>query len=169
MKKTVLLLLVFACFSCEKPTQKKWEMFYGYTSGDIVGEYVNSGADDAFSDLTEGNECHLCTDAQVGISALSGGSISFHILCSDHNNFEKSFSGKPALGENAFLISLYGNMTNLKRYGVSAKVLKNAENAVRLEGFVAEDHYEREYNSATHTYDTLFSYSVKYYFDVVKE
>lgn len=169
MKKTVLFLIVFACFSCEKPVSKEWGKLYGYTNDDIVGRYVNSGVADAFAGLAEGNECHLCPNAQVRISANSGESVSFHILCPDHNGFEKTLSGRPALGGNAFLISLYGSMANLKRYGVSATVLKNAENKVRLEGFVAEDHFERQYNTATQTYDTLLSHSVKYYFDVVKE
>ena len=163
----MLLLLVIACFSCEKQETKEWSKFYGYTNNDIVGDYIHSGFSDAFADLIESSSAHLCVDAQVKITSTSETGVLFRIDCPDHN-FAKAFSGRPSPNSGSFLISMGGAMSGLKRYVLSATVRKNAEESVRLEGFVSEDHFVREYNTATQKYDTVFDHSVKYYFDVVK-
>ena len=167
MKKIMLLLLVIACFSCEKQETKEWSKFYGYTNNDIVGDYIHSGFSDAFADLIESSSAHLCVDAQVKITSTSETGVLFRIDCPDHN-FAKAFSGRPSPNSGSFLISMGGAMSGLKRYVLSATVRKNAEESVRLEGFVSEDHFVREYNTATQKYDTVFDHSVKYYFDVMK-
>ena len=167
MKKIALLLLVIACFSCEKQETKEWSKFFGYTNDDIVGEYVHSGLSSAFAALTESNSAYLCADAQVKITSTSETGVLFRIDCPDHN-FAKSFSGRPSPNSGSFLINMGGAMSGLKRYVLSATVRKNDEEKVRLEGSVSEDHFVREYNTTTQKYDTIFDHSVKYYFDVVK-
>ena len=167
MKKIALLLLVIACFSCEKQETKEWSKFFGYTNDDIVGEYVHSGLSTAFADLTESSSAYLCADAQVKITSTSETGILFRIDCPDHN-FAKSFSGCPSPNSGSFLINMGGAMSGMKRYVLSATVRKNGEEKVRLEGSVSEDHFVREYNTATQKYDTIFDHSVKYYFDVIK-
>lgn len=172
MKKTVLLstfclLFVMVFVSCEKNEKKEWNRFMGYAVSDIVGEYSYSNVSDAFSSLIESDEGHLCSDAEVSITSNSAQTISFHMVCPNHN-FQKSFSGKPSQNSNDFLIDLYGGMSNLKRYGVTAEVMKNEQNNVRLKGFVTEDHYQRIYDTEAQVYDTVYDYSVKYYFDVIK-
>lgn len=172
MKKTFKLSMFFLLFatvfvSCEKNEKKEWSVFLNYGVSDIVGEYSHSNASDAFSDLMESDEGHLCPDAKVSIVSKSEETISFSLVCPDHN-FQKSFSGKPSLNTNDFLIDMYSNMSNLKRYGVTAKVMKNAQNDIRLNGFVTEDRYKRFYDTEAQIYDTVYDYSVKYYFDVIK-
>ena len=167
MKKIALLLLVIACFSCEKQETKEWSKFFGYTNDDIVGEYVHSGLSTAFADLPESSSAYLCADAQVKITSTSETGILFRIDCPDHN-FAKSFSGCPSPNSGSFLINMGGAMSGMKRYVLSATVRKNGEEKVRLEGSVSEDHFVREYNTATQKYDTIFDHSVKYYFDVIK-
>ena len=63
---------------------------------------------------------------------------------------------------------MYGNWSNFRQYGFVAEVLQNAQNDVRLKGFVTEDHYDRVFNTVTQTYDTVYDYSIKYYVDVIK-
>lgn len=168
MKRIALVLLVLACVSCGKtPKENEWVRFYGYTSSDVAGVYAFSGAADAFKDLTENEDTHLCPDAQINVTATSAQTIAFQFSAPEHG-FQKSFSGRTSLNANAFLISMYKEMENLKQYGLSATVLKNAEEDVRLEGYVTEDHYKREYNTVEGHYDTIFDYSVKYFFDVKK-
>lgn len=167
MKKIALVLIVFACVSCGKQEVKEWQKFYGYTNADIAGEYTFSGVADAFEDLVESDESHLCADALINVVATSEQTISFQ-FSSPENGFQKSFTGRTSLNPNAFLVSIYTEMSNLKRYGLSATVMKNMENDIRLEGFVTEDHYERVYDPMDQVYDTVFNYSVKYFFDVIK-
>ena len=162
-----LLLLLSVCMvSCQKE-QKEWSKLYGYSQDDIVGRYTYSQLPEAFSGLMESEEAHLCADAQVSITSASEQNIVFSLSCPDHG-FQRSFSGRPTLNANAFLIGMGGGWVGLKRYALSATVLKNTQDAVRLDGFVSEDHYEKVFNTEEDKYDTLFTYSVKYYFDVIK-
>lgn len=172
MKKTFTLSLFCLLFamvfvSCEKNEKKEWSRFLGYTVSDIVGEYSYSNASDAFSSLIESDEGHLCPDAEISITSNSAQAVSLRVVCPDHN-FQKSFSGKPSLNANDFLIEMYGGMSNLKRYGITTEVMKNEQKDVRLKGFVTEDHYQRIYDTEAQVYDTVYDYSVKYYFDVIK-
>ncbi len=159
-------LLLAAMVSCEKE-QKEWSKLYGYTQDDLVGQYSYSQSPGAFASLVENENAHLCSDAVVSIAATSEQNITFGLSCPDHN-FQRSFSGKPSLMSNAFLISMGSGWVGLKRYALSATVLKNAQNDIRLEGFVSENHYERFYNADEERYDTVLSNSVNYYFDVIK-
>jgi hypothetical protein len=172
MKKTITLSMICLLFaaafvSCGKNEKKEWSRFIGYTVNDIAGQYAFSNASDAFSSLMESEEGHLCSDAIVSIYANSAQTISLTVDYPDHN-FQKSFSGKPSLSPNPFLISMYGNMVNYRQYGVSAEVMKNEQNDIRLKGFVTEDHYQRIYDEVAQAYDTVYDYSIKYYFDVIK-
>lgn len=172
MKKTIILctlclLGAMALVSCKKEPKKEWSKFYGYTIKDIVGEYAYSYAPDAFSGLMESDEGHLCFDAEVNISATGEQTMLFH-MASPSRNFQRNFSGRPSLTSDAFLITMSSNWINLKKYTLTSEVLKNDQNNVRLNGFVSEDHYERVYNTLLSKYDTVYDYSVKYYFDVIK-
>ena len=172
MKKSFVLsvfcLLVAVAFvSCEKKKQQEWSKFYGYAIDDISGQYSYSEAPDAFSGLIESDEGHLCPDAEVSVSPTSAQTVLVNVVCPERN-FQKCFSGRPNLNANAFLIDMYGSMINFKRYGITAEVLKNAEDDVRLKGFVTEDHFVRVYDNVAQAYDTLYDYSIKYYFDVIK-
>jgi len=173
MKKTLTLsifcLLFAATFVSCKKVEKEWSKFYGYTVDDIVGQYTFSGASDAFANLVESDEGHLCFDAEVSINSNSASAqtVSLRVACPDHN-LVKNFSGKPSPNDSPFLIDMYGRMNNFKQYGFTTEVLTNAQNDIRLKGFVTEDHYQREYNTETMSYDTVFDYSIKYYVDVIK-
>lgn len=162
----VCLLMALTFVSC-KEEKKEWNNFYGYSNEDIVGEYSYSNAPDAFWKLIESDEGHLCPDAEVTVASVSEQSILFKVVCPDHG-FQKNFTGRPTLNQNDFLVRLYTGMSNLKRYGLTAEVLKNEQDDIRLSGFVTEDHYKRVGSAETGSYDTVYDYSVKYYFDVIK-
>ena len=161
------LLGALALTSCKPDQKNEWGKFYGYTIGDIVGAYTFSNAPDAFDQLIESDEGHLCRDAEVNVSANGPETVLFRVSCPDHN-FQRSFSGRPAMGSNAFLVSMSSGWVNLKQYTLMSEVLKNGQNNIRLSGFVSEDHYERVYNPLESKYDTVYDHSVKYYFDVMK-
>lgn len=172
MKKTIVvctlcLLGTMVLVSCQKEPKKEWSKFYGYTVKDIVGEYAYSNVPDAFVGLLESDEGHLCYDAEVNISSTSEQTILFH-MASPSRNFQRNFSGRPALTNGAFLITMSSSWVNLKKYTLTSEVLKNDQSNIRLNGFVSEDHYERVYNPLQSKYDTVYDYSVKYYFDVSK-
>ena len=164
---SMLCLLFAATFVSCKKDKKEWTKFYGYTIDDIAGQYVFSNASDAFSNLMESDEGHLCFDGEVSINPTSAQTVSLRVSCPDHH-LVKNFSGKPSPNANAFLIDMYGNWSNFRQYGFVAEVLQNAQNDVRLKGFVTEDHYDRVFNTVTQTYDTVYDYSIKYYVDVIK-
>ncbi|MBQ6770366.1 MAG: hypothetical protein IJP44_05235 [Bacteroidales bacterium] len=165
---SMLILVGMAVLaSCEKEGDKEWNKFYGYAKDDIVGEYAFSNLSDAFDGLMESDEGHLCPDAQVNVSATGDQTVLFH-MASASCNFQRNFSGRTTLNANDFLISMYSGWVNLKRYNVTAEVLKNKQDAVRLKGYVSEDRYERVYNTEEAQYDTVYDYSIKYYFDVTK-
>lgn len=162
-----LLLLMGACLASCNKKEKEWNYLFGYTCDDIIGTYRYSNAPDAFSMLKENDYCHLCEDAQVTVNPSSSDRVDFRLVF-PNQNFQKSFLGKPNTSSNAFLVSMYSDWSGLKLYGLSADVMTNAKEEVRMKGFVTEDHYSRKYNEITSTYDTLFDYSVKYYFDIIK-
>lgn len=163
---TVLSMAFLA--SCEKDVNKEWGKFYGYAKDDIVGEYAFSNLSGAFDGLIESDECHLCPDAQVSVSSTGDQTVLFN-MASPERNFQKSFSGQPKLTANDFLLTMYSGWINLKRYNVTANVLTNDQDEVRLKGFVSEDRYERVYNTEEAQYDTVYDYSIKYHFDVIKK
>lgn len=170
MKKKIFLSAIFliamVLISC-KPEKKEWERFFGYSPADIVGEYGFSGASDAFAGLLESEEGILCADAVVNVSSPTAQTVNFSVNCPDHN-FQKGFLGRPSLNANAFNVMMDGGWSNLKRFNLYADVMKIEQGIIRLIGFVNEDHYERVYNNNTQVYDTVYDYSVKRYFDVIK-
>ena len=153
--------------SCKKEGDKEWSKFYGYTNEDIVGQYAFSSLSDAFSGLIESDEGHLCYDAQVSVSSTGAQTVLFH-MASPSRNFQRNFSGLPKRTAGDFFISMYSGWFNLKRFNVTADVMKNDQSTVRLKGYVSEDHYVRVYNVEAARYDTVYDYSIKYYFDVIK-
>ena len=172
MKKTIFLfitcvLVAMAFVSCQKEQKKEWSKLYGYTNEDIIGTYAYSNASDAFDGLMESDEGHLCPDAEVSVSANGAQTVLFRVSCPDHN-FVRNFSGRTALTDNAFLVTMSSGWVNLKKYTLTSEVLNNDQNNIRLQGFVSEDRYERVYNAQESKYDTVYDYSIKYYFDVIK-
>ena len=143
---SVLLILGFLFVSCEKPKEKEWKKYYGYTNSEIIGSYSYSYVDDAFDGLTESLYCHICNDARINITSDSENTVLFTIN-SAKAELNASLDGNPALNEDDFLITLTDSY-----YELTAYVYTNASGQIRLHGFV------RKY------YPNI----VNYYFDVIK-
>jgi hypothetical protein len=171
MKKVALVLLVLACVSCEKPAEKRWEKFYGYTNADITGQYTNSYISDAFEDISESGYCTICDDADINIIANQGNTVSF-CFKSVKGNLEKTLTGVPTLNNDDYLMQLYSSKTflsSLKFYSFKlfSRVYHDKDQMVRLHGYVSKDFYVIENNGNGFT-DTIADYSDVYYFDVIK-
>lgn len=163
----LIVLCAVALVSCKPEEKKEWSKFYGYTSNDLVGDYAFSNASNAFANLIESDEGHLCEDAEITVTAASAQTITFRME-SPRLHFVKVFTGRPTLNQNTSLINMYSSWSNLRRFGLTSEVLKNDKGDIRLQGFISDDHYERVFNTETGVYDTLYEYSIKYYFDVIK-
>lgn len=156
----MVLVLGIMLVSCQKDASKEWEKYYGYSLDDIKGTYKYSNVSDAFEDLTENNYCHLCDDAVVTItsSLISTSSIDFNINCPEVG-FNKTFSGRPTLNENDFLISMSIPSSAVHpNYELTTYVYKNVKGDIRLHGFARHVHHP----------GTDEEYKVNYYFDVIK-
>ena len=103
----LMLVLGVLLFSCKKDETKEWKQFYDFTLEDIMGTYTYSNLSGAFEALTENDFCHICKDAVVNISPYLGSntSIEFKVNC-QKANFNKSFTGHPAMNDENFLVSM---------------------------------------------------------------
>jgi len=164
----LLLLLGILLVSCEKDSTKEWEKYYGYSLDEIKGSYTYSNISGAFDGLTENNFCHLCDDAEVGISSYmdSESSIEFKINC-PKAGLNKSFTGRPVLNENGFLVLMsIPSTAEYPDYELTVYVYRNAKGEIRLHGFARHIYYEIviENDMPVHHVKTV----VNYYFDVKK-
>ncbi len=172
------MLLAFATVlsltSCGKKSIS-WANFFNYDRDDIVGEYVFSNENDAFSHLVGSEYCHICKDAQISIAPVDEEQVELNINC-PNENFHKTFTGNPKKAENDYLINLSTSRTHVSQgffrsYSVLANVYKNDANKIRLHGEAAENYWQLEEDSISsiHNGNYILHHSVKYYFDVVKE
>lgn len=160
---SLLLSLCVAFVSCkDQKESKEWESFYGYTVEDIIGEYGFSNLINAFDGLTESDYCHICDDAEISVVALTNTSVQFNFNCAGLG-FDKSFMGRPTLNDNDFLIRMATTLQyqsgKLKDYQLTSYVYRNANQDLRLHGYVTENIYEA---------DTVLLDRINYYFDVIK-
>ena len=157
----LLLMVGVLLVACQKDATKEWEKFSGYTIDDIKGTYNYSNVSGVFDDLTENSYCHLCDDALVTIasSLISTSSIDFTVNC-PKAVFKKTFSGRPTLNDNDFLISMSIPTGEVHpSYELTAYVYRNAKGDIRLHGFARHVHHP----------GTEEEYKVNYYFDVLKK
>lgn len=169
--KFLPIIFVFGIIfvSCEKQSQEsEWNKYYGYTNEEIDGTYAFSKVADAFDGLTESAYCHVCEDAQIDITAGSGGTIEFKVNC-PNDNFNRTFEGRPCVTDNDFLINMtapsWGANPN---YELTVYVYKNEQGDIRLHGFARHIIYELVYNPQTEQNDHVVKSKINYYFDVVK-
>ena len=166
------LVLVFGLllFSCKKDETKEWKQFYDFTLADIMGTYTNSNVSGAFDALTENDFCHICEDAVINMSSYLGSdsSIEFNVNC-QKANFNKSFTGRPVMNDDNFLISMSMPATSIyPYYEVTAYVYKNDKGNVRLHGFARHIYYENVVVDFDGTEHKDVKSMVNYYFDVLK-
>ena len=183
MKNTVLFValatLLFSFASC-RDDEKGWRKMYGYTANDIDGTYSYSNAEDAFEDLTEGEFCILCDDADISITATSDNSIRF-VMKSEEEDYYKIYTGVAPLNSHDFMIDIKGNTQNMSSmsyviYFLNSRVYTNEEGQVRLEGnsahhrFQINEHtiYDEYHVPVGVYYDTTLASVKRYYFDVIK-
>ena len=166
------MVLVFGLllFSCKKDETKEWKQFYDFTLADIMGTYTNSNVLGAFDALTENDFCHICEDAVINMSPYLGSnsSIEFNVNC-QKANFNKSFTGRPVMNDDNFLISMSMPATyTYPDYEVTAYVYKNDKGNVRLHGFARHIYYENIVVDFDGTEHKDVKSMVNYYFDVLK-
>ena len=165
----VLFILSLLFVSCEKQPQKEWTKLYGYTAEEIAGTYAFSNISDAFESLTENAYCHVCEDAKIDITAGSANTIEFHVNCPS-DEFNRTFEGRPRATDDDYLINLtYPAISSHPSYELTAYVYKNDKDDRRLSGFVAENYWKVITYPDSDDKDTIFDYSIKYHFDVVRD
>ena len=165
----LMLVLGVLLFSCKKDETKEWNQFYDFTLEEIMGTYTYSNVSGAFDALTENDFCHICEDAEVSISPYLGSdsSIEFKVN-SQKASFNKSFTGRPALNDDNFLINMSMPASSIyPDYEVTAYVYKNDKGDVRLHGFARHIYYENIVDSDGTVHKDVKS-MVNYYFDVIK-
>lgn len=168
---TVLVVLGLAFSACKEKPEMKWKNNYGYTIDEIAGIYAFSKVDGAFGDMSD-EGCFACTDAEINIAAVGTQSIEFRINCPDEG-LSRTFMGRPTLNSNDFLISMtsgyFSSGTKLQAYNLTAYVLENEAQEIRLHGFVALNIYKVIQPDANNPVaDTIVDDGTYYYFDVIK-
>lgn len=183
MKKSIVFVamatILMAFTSCHKD-KNGWQKFYGYTPNDIAGAYAFSNDEKAFKDLTEGEFCHLCSDAEINITATSDNTIKFE-MNSEEFDYHKVYMGKAPLNSHDFMIDIKGNTqvfssTSFLVCFLNSRVYQNADGKIRLEGDSFHNRYHIKhtvvYDNQHHPVDTLHDTtlysSTRYYFDVIK-
>ena len=180
IKILAIAAVAVAYVSCKKD-KSEWSDFRGYTRDDVAGTYVFSESGEAFKNLTEGDYCILCPEAEINIVKSGQESVKFKINCPDHN-YNKEFVGKTPLNPNDFLIDIRGNKqwqgpSSFIQNRVQSRVYRNDKNEIRLAGSGIQDAYEikehfiygEQHQIVDTIYDTIFKSSRNYYFDVIKE
>lgn len=175
MKKFKLLALLcmmglfFVSCKNEDP-ESEWENFYGYTNEDIIGDYTFSNIEGVFNDV-EGTGRYACPDAEIKIIPYFESSVELRINCPS-DNFSKSFQGQPIHNDDDFMLHMTSGYipsgNKYKAYNVTAYVMKNDKQQLRLHGYSAVNTYhtvEGEGGAAIYVMDN----GVYYYFDVIKD
>lgn len=158
----MLVALAMMLVSCEKPPKSEWSYIYGYSNEDVIGTYHFSNVSDAFETLTEGEYCHLCSDAEISIAPYATNSVEFHVK-SANAGYDQIFTGAPSHNNNDFLITMSNQVGSTTEYTVTASVYNNAKGDIRLHGFARKIIYGID--TENHKY---LKYCYNYYFDVIK-
>ena len=165
----LVLVLGVLLFACKKDETKEWKQFYNYTLEDVMGTYSYSNLSSAFDGLKEDEFCHICEDAVVSLSPYLGSDSSVEFKVSSQKaGFNKTFTGRPVLNGDAFLISMSMPTSVYPDYEVTAYVYKNDKGNVRLHGFARHIYYENLVVDFDGTVHKDVKSMVNYYFDVVK-
>ena len=170
LKLLALFCLLATCFaSCKEDPKAEWENFYGYTNDDIIGSYSYSNIADAF-DGVEGSGRYACTDAEIDIRSYSGSSVEFSINCPGEN-FSRTLHGNPTPNDGDFMLRMSSGYIpsgdKYKAYNVTAYVMKNASQQLRIHGYASVNTYnivEGEGGGQTYVQDD----GIYYYFDMIK-
>ena len=173
-RKLIALICLLGIFftSCNKEPKTEWKDFYNYTNADIVGTYSYSNVSNAFDEV-EGTGRHACPDAQVNIRASQDNPdwVEFSVNCPDAG-FSWTFEGLSSPNEGTHLINMSTGFihTNGKilAYNVTAYVLKNEKQQLRLHGFAAKNTYEEVADEETGLTKYVQTDGEYYYFDVIK-
>lgn len=175
MKNLKLIVLFFGLgmffVSCEKK-QNEWENFYGFTNEDVVGTYSYSNIASAF-DGVEGISRYACYDADIKITASStqSGKLVFLLNCPDEN-YSRTIEDLVTPNENDFMIRMSSGIIHsgaqVKAHNITAYVMKNAKNQIRLHGFAAVNTYKVVTNPESGLESYIIDDGVYYYFDVIK-
>ena len=166
----LLCLLGLFLASCEKEPKTEWNNYYGYAKEDIIGTYSFSNIDGVFNDV-EGIGRHACPDAEIRIVGFEGKQVEFSINCPSAV-FSRTFQGLPTVNSNDFMLQMTSGYVpsgsnKYKAYNVTAHVLKNAQQEIRLHGYAALNTYhtvEGEGGGLIYVMDN----GEYYYFDVIK-
>lgn len=172
--KLIALVCLLGLFftSCDKAPKNEWKDYFGFTDAEIIGTYSYSKLSDAFDEV-EGTGRHVCLDAQVSIQASQENSswIKFTVNCPGEG-FSRTFNGQATPNEDDHMIHMSTGYIHaggkIKAYNLTADVLKNEKQEIRLHGFAAENTYEliTDVETGATTYNTIDG--EYYYFDVIK-
>ena len=171
--KLITLLCVLGVFfaSCKEEPKNEWKDHYGFSNEDIIGTYSYSNISNAFDEV-EGTGRHICPDAQVTIRASHDNPdwIEFSMNC-PNETFSRTFEGMATPNEGDHMIHMSTGYIHsggkIRAYNVTAYVLKNEKQELRLHGYAAHNTYvsETSEDGVTTYTQTNGEY---YYFDVIK-
>ena len=172
--KLIALICLLGIFftSCEKEPKSEWKDFYNFTNEDIIGTYHYSDVSNAFDEVV-GTGRHACIDAQVSIRALyeNPDEVRFSVNCPDEN-FSRTFEGLATPNEGDHMIHMSTGYIHsggkIRAYNVTAYVLKNEKQEIRLHGFAAKNTYEEVADEETGLTSYVQTDGEYYYFDVIK-
>jgi len=172
--KLIALVCLLGIFfvSCNKESTTEWKDYYGYTNEEIIGAYSYSNISNAFDEV-EGTGRHACPDAEINIQALDGNpnGIRCSVNCPDEG-FSRTFEGLATPNEGDHMIHMSTGYIHsngkILAYNVTAYVLKNAKQELRLHGFAAKNTYEEVADEETGITTYIQTNGEYYYFDVIK-
>lgn len=168
----IVCLLSLFFVSCEKEPKLEWKDYFGFTNEEIVGTYVYSNVSNAFDEV-EGTGRHACADAKISIRASQNNPnwVEFSVNCPDEN-FSRTFEGLSTPNEGDHMIHMSTGYIytggKIRAYNVTAYVLKNENQVLRLHGFAARNTYEEVTNEETGLTTYVQTDGEYYYFDVIK-
>ncbi len=154
MKRLIIITLLslgmtYALTSC-KDDKPEWKKFFGYTTEDILGDYVANTDESVYSDIPTNNNV-VFKDATIHIQNYAKSLITLKVNFPSETML--TFHGLAPINDADYLISMKNN-----GYALSATVYHDELGDIRLHGFV-------QFGVSG---DTTV-YTTNYYFDVVKE
>jgi hypothetical protein len=128
---------------------------------------------DAF-DGVEGTGRHACYDAEVSIQASSENPdmLRFTVNC-PREEYSKTIEDYATPNEEDFMLHMTSGIIHSagrpKAYNVTAYVLKNDKQEIRLHGYASVNEYEVHVNNETGLESYELVDGTFYYFDVIKD
>ena len=171
-------LLVLSCLmgiffsSCKEESKSEWKNYYGYTNEDVIGTYSFSNISTAF-DGVEGVGRHSCPDAEVSIetSPQNPKMLRITVKC-PKEEFERTIDDFATPNEDDFMLHMSTGIMHtgnkIKAYNVTAYVMKNGKEQLRLHGYAAVNTYKEVYNEESGNTSYVQDDGEYYYFDVIK-